>query len=262
MIKKTSSIIKNILKGKYPFSSRFQKESSENELNYDVLPYEEWKESWKKIFYKEYPRFAKIPLMPNEQLIKEYSLLNALKERSSKRDFQMDPLSFTEFSTLLFYSAGINPGRENEAYKKRFFPSGGTRFPNEVYILVNEKGVENLEKATYHFNVKRDHLEKMFSIEEPQKFIHQLSVQDWVQRSNFIICISAVFDRSRVKYGERGYRYGFIEAGHIAQNIYLLSAALKLKCCALGGFSDVKINTHLGLDGKTESILYMISIGK
>ena len=49
------------------------------------------------------------------------------------------------------------------------------------------------------------------------------------------------------KYGQRGYRYVWIEAGHLAQNLYLVSGALGLASVALGGFFDDEADALLGV---------------
>ncbi len=52
------------------------------------------------------------------------------------------------------------------------------------------------------------------------------------------------------------------EAGHLVQNIYLVSTSLKLKCCAIGGFIDEKVIELLDLNPKSELPLYLIAIGQ
>ncbi len=64
-----------------------------------------------------------------------------------------------------------------------------------------------------------------------------------------------------IKYKERGYRYILFEAGHLGQNIYLVSKALGLKCCAIGGFDDDKFHELLDIDGDNEAVLYAFAMG-
>jgi SagB-type dehydrogenase family enzyme len=243
-------------------SAQYQKKSSINELDRNLIPYEKWKESWKRIYYKEYPRFNQQPLNLSNINLTKKSFISVLSNRLSQREYTSKKITFDELSALLYYSAGINNKRDQYNLPKRYFPSGGMRFPSEIYLLVNNKKVIGLNRCSYHYNVKRNCLEEMFSIKNYQKLIHSIQAQSWVRNSSLIICISAVFNRSRVKYGERGYRYCLIETGHIGQNFYLLSSALGLKCCSLGGFSDYKINEELELNGDSESVLYMFAIGK
>ena len=73
--------------------------------------------------------------------------------------------------------------------------------------------------------------------------------------------MSAVLYRTRIKYEERGYRFILMECGHIAQNLYLISEAMKLKCCSIGGFVDEKFNNLLDLQGQSEKTMYLVAIG-
>ena len=77
-----------------------------------------------------------------------------------------------------------------------------------------------------------------------------------------VIIITAVFPRTIIKYKERGWRYIMFEAGHLAQNIHLVSASLQLKSCAIGSFLDKEIIKLLDLNPKAELPLYLIAIGK
>jgi len=53
-----------------------------------------------------------------------------------------------------------------------------------------------------------------------------------------------------------------MECGHIAQNLYLISEAMRLKCCAIGGFVDEEFNKLLDIQGQSEKTMYLMAIGK
>jgi SagB-type dehydrogenase family enzyme len=81
------------------------------------------------------------------------------------------------------------------------------------------------------------------------------------QGASLIIFLTAIFERSTFKYGERGYRFILLEAGHVAQNLNLVANALGLGCANIGGYFDREIDDLLELDGVTHSTIYMIAIG-
>jgi SagB-type dehydrogenase family enzyme len=83
----------------------------------------------------------------------------------------------------------------------------------------------------------------------------------WTRVSSLIILITAVFERSTIKYGDRGYRFALLEAGHVAQNINLVANALGLGSINLGGYFDRRADDFLGIDGLTHSTIYMAGIG-
>jgi SagB-type dehydrogenase family enzyme len=93
--------------------------------------------------------------------------------------------------------------------------------------------------------------------------ISQAVVQPDIARgAAMIVFITAFFERTIFKYGDRGYRFILLEAGHVAQNLNLVSNALGLGSLNIGGFFDREIDDFLNLDGVTQSSIYMIAIGK
>ena len=66
------------------------------------------------------------------------------------------------------------------------------------------------------------------------------------------IAFTAVFERTTGKYGDRGVRYVYIEAGHAAQNVYLQAEPLGLGVCAIGAFYEDEVSELLVLpEGET-----------
>lgn len=67
-------------------------------------------------------------------------------------------------------------------------------------------------------------------------------------------------NRPAIKYGERAYTFSHIEAGHIGQNIYLLSESIGLKCISIGLFDNKKLLGILDIHSDEELIVYPIVI--
>ncbi len=204
--------------------------------------------------YKDYPRLEKIFLPPPRDLSR-INLQKLLQQRKSTRQYSNRTLDIDTLSTLLKYCAGEN----NQIDKKnshRFYPSAGAKYPLELYFIsLNSE----IDKALYHYNVKQHSLEnigplKNFSL---KNYILEFDIKNPAG----LIIVSAVFNRTIEKYGNRGYRHIMQEAGYMGQLIYLLSAALGLGCCAAGGFVDDKFNKLLDLDGSHESVVSVFSIG-
>lgn len=211
-------------------------------------------ESWIKIYFKQYPRFNQIKL-PKPTKIKG-NLGELLKTRESKRTFLQKRIDLIKMSNLLYYSSGIVKGNSvNDT--RRTYPSAGARYPIELYLSINE--VEGIENGVYHYNVLTHSLELMIKCDE-RKNIFDFVKQEMVLSAQITFFLTAVFNRTQVKYGLRGYRYVLLDAGHLAQNFYLVSTDLGLGCCTIGGFTDKKANNYLDLnDG--EQVVYMGVIG-
>ncbi len=76
------------------------------------------------------------------------------------------------------------------------------------------------------------------------------------------VAVTAVFWRSRFKYGQRGYRFALLEAGHAVQNLLLVATGLGLTALPLGGYYDGAVDHLLGVDGVDESTVYLVAIGR
>jgi SagB-type dehydrogenase family enzyme len=76
-----------------------------------------------------------------------------------------------------------------------------------------------------------------------------------------VLVLSAVAARSLGKYGDRGYRYLLLEAGHVGQNIALTAAGLDLGALALGGFHDDELAALLAIDPEHEVPLLAVAVG-
>lgn len=216
--------------------------------------FKSWSDDWKNIHYKAYGRFGEIKL-PKPLLNKKIQFVDILFRRQSVREFSKNPLSAASLSNLFYYSTGIH--MNNSKFSgRRFYPSAGGVFPLEVYMLsINT----DLPPASYHYYVKNNSFEKMFFFK--RKDLSLITNTDWVKTTGCLILITAVFKRNTSKYGDRGYRHILTEAGHMAQNFYLVSTALGLACCAIGGYIDDNINKLLDIDGLNESIIYVLVVG-
>lgn len=253
-------MIYNISRGK-SISDKLHSETSITNFEGKTVPYENWPDAWKRIHYKEYARFNKIHFDKSIRPLKA-SLWKILLTRKSNREFSRKKLSLVQLQQILFYSAGINTfTTEDKAsfHETRVWPSAGARYPIEIYIMANK--VESLRQYSYHYNVKRNLLEELFEIDNYAAIVEAITNQEWAKKSAALIILSSIFDRTRIKYGDRGYRYCLLEAGHIGQNVYLASNAMGVKCCAIGGFCEHAINNHLELDGLSESPIYILAIG-
>jgi len=61
------------------------------------------------------------------------------------------------------------------------------------------------------------------------------------------MCIAADFERTTAKYGLRGGRYVYIEAGLAAQGLMLQAVALGLATTLVGAFDDDEVGRVLHL---------------
>jgi SagB-type dehydrogenase family enzyme len=130
----------------------------------------------------------------------------------------------------------------------------------ETYLLVNN--VETLEKGIYHFRPHYFDLEFLREGDISGDLARAALGQSMVVGSQVTFIWSAVIERSKWKYRERAYRYIYLDAGHIAQNLYLAGEALGLSVCAIAAFFDDEVNRLVGLDGVKETTIYLATVGR
>ena len=217
----------------------------------------EWPITWTKIFYKAYPRFPsrKLEVAEEKEL---YDLESLLLARESTREFSNEPLTFEILSNLLFYSVGIKPESKNDLDSaKRMYPSAGGRYPIETYFVADTISI--LDKGLYHYNVKSNEIETLFKNDLSQQMVGIIGTD--LYKASLVIILTGELSRTEVKYGTNAYRFALLEAGHIGQNISLLSEKYGLGCCAIGGVDNNKLVKLLDLtEGKLTP--YMLAIGK
>lgn len=234
-------------------SESFHNKTKIGKTRTEISP-EKWPDTWKTIYFKSYPRFDEI-ILPNPSLSSTTSLKHGLINRQSNRNFSRKPLELSTLSTLIYYSAGVKD-KKLQSFS-RFYPSAGGRYPLETYLISLNT---DIPKGVYHYYLKNHSLEELLTFAKFD-FDKYFVPQKWIKKTACFIIIAAVFKRMTIKYGDRGYRHVLAEAGHLAQNFYLVSAALSLSCCAIGGYIEHKLEELLDIDGVDESVVYVLAIG-
>jgi SagB-type dehydrogenase family enzyme len=181
----------------------------------------------------------------------------AIRERRSIRSYSSKPITLSHLSELLFSAQGITGGTPDQFL--RTAPSAGALYPFEIYVVANR--VEKLPRGIYHYAVKEHAIELVREGDFAGKIADAGLRQDVLgdAAATFVLC--AIFDRTRSKYGERGFRYVYIEAGHIVQNLCLEAVSLGLGSVPVGAFIDKDVNELVGVDGSKEAAVLLHAVG-
>ena len=170
----------------------------------------DWPDAWHTTFYKTYEKLPRIPL-PKSPL-PAILLETALAERASARSFAKNPITLEELGVLLQHACGETTIFDiSRNRKRRAYPSGGGRFPTEVYVCVFQ-ATPGLTPGLYHYDVAGHTLELIRPHTMTAEEIGQLFTYTWVQNAALAIVLTAVGRRTLDKYGDRGYRYLLMEA--------------------------------------------------
>jgi SagB-type dehydrogenase family enzyme len=199
--------------------------------------------------------------LPGRSSALKVPLGKAIVSRTSVRDLEPCQLDLKSVATLLYHAYGESRDNKDTGFPRPFrvVPSGGGLYPLELFFYSG--CVDGLDKGIYHYNPSKSNLRLVSSGDKVQQISKGMVYPEITRAAALIVFITAIFERSTFKYGERGYRFILLEAGHVAQNINLVTIGLELGCVNLGGFYDRDIDNLLGLDGVTHSTIYMVAIG-
>ncbi len=182
------------------------------------------------------------------------SVEEALAKRRSLRSYSPDPLTLQEISNLLWAAQGIT-----DPAGFRTAPSAGGLYPLETYLVLGR--VESLQAGVYHYLPAEHKLARTAEGDLRTDVAAAAVEQEWIKTAPAIIVFSAVYERTTVKYGERGLRYVHMEAGHAAQNVCLEAVALGLGTTTVGAFQDDRIRQLLNMPDDA-SPLYILPVGR
>jgi SagB-type dehydrogenase family enzyme len=209
---------------------------------------------------KTYPRASrtKLPHLPTKGEFPE-----VLRTRRTWRKYGRDPVSLEALAQVLELTFGIQgwvdlPGLGKAALKTS--PSGGDLHPIEAYVLAQR--VKGLKSGIYHYNGMRNELEWIGEGIARRTLERNLGSQWWFAKGAFLVLMTAVFGRTKWKYEfPRAYRAILLEAGHLCQTFCLTATWLGLAPFCTIAQTDTRWEKWLGIDGVTESIVYVAGAG-
>ena len=192
--------------------------------------------------------------LPRPSFKGKLSVEEAMRQRTSQRSFLDRPLNLSQVSQLLWAAQGMTEG----GGFKRTAPSAGALYPLEIYLVVGK--AEGLKSGVYHYSPE-GHMVSSFLEGSCQHSLARACLsQSFVGASPLSIVVAAEYERTAIKYGERGVRYVLMEAGHVGQNIALQAVGLGLAACHVGAFRDKEVSRVLKLPERHRP-LYIVVVG-
>lgn len=193
-------------------------------------------------------------------------LRDVLDARRSVRDLSAEPLTDRQLAALLWSAQGVSAPTG-----ARTAPSAGALYPLEVYAVTRSEVLHYLpggmpggmpggpagdagDNAVVQVRTDSTAWQRLTAALGGPTAPKALDAAA-------VIVVTGVAARSTGKYGERGVRYMWMEAGHATQNLLLAATAMGLGAVPIGAFDDGAVSGVLGLpDG--ESPLYLVPVGR
>ncbi|MHA2400812.1 MAG: SagB/ThcOx family dehydrogenase [Promethearchaeota archaeon] len=237
------------------YGDNFQQKSKYTRAN---LPQHQLDWDNKPEQYKTYLNAVKKIKLPNPEFDTNIPFWKIVVNRRSIRNFKNEPITQLQLSLLLYGMSGLT--RIFPQFEFRTVPSAGGLYPIEIYPIINN--VEDIDRGVYHYNIPNHSLELLKEGDTRAQVAKACLDQKMAFRSAVNFVWTAIIERSKWKYLQRCYRYLYLDAGHIGQNFYLVAEALGLGACTIGAIFDDDLNELLGIDGISETAIYVGVTGK
>ena len=212
------------------------------------------------------PEILNEPFPPNPEL-KSFTDLVAfepsaglqkiISQRRTVRLFEDKPISLECLSKLIWGVQGVTATKG--ANSLRSVASAGNRHPLNTYVVANN--VEGIAKGLYFY----DRINDRIGLLRNDSFENELNEASLGQSMVNECCVTfiwtAVSARTTERYQARGYRYIFLDAGHIGAQIQLLCCDMGLGSCNIAAYLDDSLAKFLNLKSEFEFPVYMTVVG-
>lgn len=192
--------------------------------------------------------------LPDPLRTGDTSIEETLQKRRSVRSFSGSSLAMHEMGQLAWAAQGITQTERGF----RTAPSAGATFPIEVYFIVS--GNDEIPDGLYHYRNSDHTLIPVIPGDLRDELSRAALRQESILSAPVTMIITGVLRRTEQRYGERALRYMHMEAGHVAQNVYLQGVALGVGTVVIGAFNDQGVSNVLQRPAE-EYPLYIMPLG-
>ncbi|MGP4081116.1 SagB family peptide dehydrogenase [Pseudalkalibacillus sp. R45] len=171
-------------------------------------------------------------------------------------------LTLENMSAFLWYVYGLVQFSEdtmNLARSRRFVPSGGGLYPNELYLYLK---IEDLAEGIYHYDVAHHRLVLLREGNFDEYFNHALGGRCDLSDFFGVAFISTMFWKNFFKYNNFAYRLQGLDAGALIGQLCEVSKRFGYSHHVCFQFLDRVVNHLLGLDEQEESVYAIVPLAE
>jgi SagB-type dehydrogenase family enzyme len=196
------------------------------------------------------------------------ALTQCLTARCSVRAYSDDQLpkgALEQFLSLTARAYALIDTPDLGWISSRNYPSGGARYPLEIYPLVYR--VTGIAPGLYHYDpfahrLARLPLEPQYREALIAAALQKIGMVESVHgRPAVLLVVTAVYARTCWKYRGIPYQLILLETGALYQTMYLAATALGLAPCPIGAFPELAVAELLGLDSRDEGQVGLFALG-
>jgi len=196
---------------------------------------------------------------PGSVPVQPIDVITAIARRRSRRSFSTGSLTLGELGLLLWATQGLREGPTKPHF--RTVPSAGARHAFETYPCVTR--VDGIDPGIYRYLPMSHELVPMNAPPGlPGLLANGCYGQGFVAAAAVTLVWTALPYRMEWRYGLAAHKVILLDAGHVAQNLYLACEAIGAGTCAIAAYDQEAMDRLLGVDGHDEHVLYLAPVGK
>lgn len=208
--------------------------------------------------YKEYHSDKKIDLIPYLPFQNNPFTGEPLPPAKEQGGY---PFGIAEISRLLYFTNGVTGILQyptGQTLTLRAAPTAGGLYPTELYVAI--RGLSLLENGIYNFQVKDHSLVLVWEGDFWEELERYCMHHEAISKSNLLVIMTAIYQRSAWRYQERAYRRILLDTGHILGNLVIYAPEEGFTPIPIGGFLDTSLNRLLFLDEAEEGVLAVVAL--
>ena len=219
----------------------------------------DWEVDWEDapLAYKLYRNLPVIPLSPEVPLTLEGREAPGKLDLEEISHFLWYVFGLTQFCQLAFSMGSTEQAVNLMQLYRRFVPSGGALYPNELYVYLKIKDVPS---GVYHYDVAHHRLVLLREGNFDSYLARALGNRCDVSACFGIVFVSTMFWKNFFKYNNFAYRLQGLDAGVLIGQLLEVAKRFRFAAVVYFQFLDRAINHLLGLSEQEESVYAVIPL--
>ncbi|WP_044748445.1 SagB family peptide dehydrogenase [Bacillus alveayuensis] len=230
-------------------------------LHFDVdkIVPPDWEVDWEDapLAYKLYRSLPAIPLSPEVPLTLEGKEASGKLGLGEIGHFLWYVFGLTQFCQLAFSMGSTEQAVNLMQLYRRFVPSGGALYPNELYVYLKMKDIPD---GVYHYDVAHHRLVLLREGNFDSYLTRALGNRCDVSDCFGIVFVSTMFWKNFFKYHNFAYRLQGLDAGVLIGQLLEVAKRFSFASVVYFQFLDRAINHLLGLSEQDESVYAVIPL--
>ncbi len=200
------------------------------------------------------PDDSEVICLPEPRYDSDVSLEESLLARRSVRTYSDEPVTLQEISQLLWAAQGIT---DNSGH--RTAPSAVALYPLSIYVVASN--VPEILDGVYLYEPENHAIRRVIDGDLRDDLADAAMGQASVRQGALSFVVTVDYGKVMSSFGDKGERFGTLEAGHATQNLCLQATALDLGIVTAGAINDDEVAKVLNLP-EALTPLYVIPVGK